>query len=518
VGKQTHLRFLTKVMTVSKTLHPYLINTLLVCAALLVAIDPAIWLANSWLDNSYASYGVWIAPLVVGLFLFSITSQRVELTHSGVSPLTLLMLSALVRLVSQVLGVNIIGALTLVVDVYAVGKWTGLAQRKRVISPVWLSFLFLFSLPLERVLQRSVGFGLQQLSAAGACELLMLGSDSVVCNGVRILIAQQDVLVDLPCSGARVLILLLVAFAVMAALARPSRLQAVAGFAISLLSALLSNVIRIALLAYGMAHPEYIANIDVMAAPWHELIGLFTTAIGMLPLLCWWRFCMRSKSEAPPGPPKQKRIHTRPLKYQYTGALVLLMISIIAVTLKPQPIDVAKGVTKPELPVWLSDQTGIPLPSTAREANYFERYGGHAVRANYGEHTLTMVRTSAPLRHLHAPDECLRGSGHSVRYLGIARDVIPSAIYRSVDEKGQQWRVAVTFVSATGEVTTSVAHVVWLWFQRPSSHWTMLQRAAPWSSDLLPAHTFDSAIARAFDIPHPGRETMEAFIQSIKKV
>jgi len=505
-------------MTVTKTLHPYLINTLLICAALLVAIDPAIWLVNSWLDVSYASHGAWIAPLVTGLFLFSLTSQRLDVTQGGISPLTLLMLSALVRLASQVLGINIIGALTLVVDIYVIGKWAGLAQRKRAISPGWLSFLFLFSLPLERVLQRSVGFGLQQLSATGACEVLKLGSDTVVCNGVRILIAQQDVLVDLPCSGARVLILLLVAFAVMAALARPSRLQAATGFAISLLSALLSNVIRIALLAQGLAHPEYIANIDVMAAPWHELIGLCTTVTGVLPLLFWWRYCMKRQSETLPCPSKRKQCRHRSLKFQYTGALALLMISIAAVTLKSQPIDVAKGIAKPELPVWLNEQTGIPSPLTARESNYFERYGGHAVRASYGEHILTLVRTSAPLRHLHAPDECLRGSGHRVRYLGIARNVIPSAIYRSVDENGQRWRVAVTFVSGAGEVTTSVAHVVWLWFQRPRSQWTMVQRVTPWSKDLLPVHMFDSAIARALDISHPDRETMQAFIQSIKKV
>ncbi len=501
-----------------KTIHPYLINTVLIGAALLVAIDPAIWLANSWLDVSYASYGVWIAPMVVALSLYSISSRRIGITQSGLSPLTLLMCSALVRLVSQVLGVNIIGALTLVVDVYAIGKWTGLAQRKRAVSPAWLSFLFLFSLPLERVLQRSVGFGLQQLSAAGACEVLKLGPDAVICNGVRILIAQQDVLVDLPCSGARVLILLLIVFAVMAVLAQPSLWRAVTGLAVTLFSALVSNVIRIAMLAVGLAHPEYFANVDVMAAPWHELIGLFTTAIGVFPLLFWWRNCIQHKRIVSPDTVEKRQVPNRSFKFQYAGALALLIVSVVAVTVKPQPIDVATGVTKPELPVWLNDQTGIPSPLTAREVNYFERYGGHATRTNYGEHTLTLVRTSAPLRHLHAPDECLRGSGHRVRYLGIARNVIPSAIYRSVDESGRQWRVAVTFVSDAGEVTTSVAHVVWLWFQRPRSQWTMVQRVSPWSSDLLPVHAFDSAVARALEIPHPDRETMQAFVQSIKKV
>ncbi len=499
-------------------LHKYTINVLLLSTALLVAIHPAMWLINSWLDVSYASNGVWVAFLVLALFLFSVTSQLKHASLPEFSPLVLLAISAIVRLTSQYLGVNVIGALTLVVDVYAIGKWLGLDKRVRAVSPAWLSFLFLLALPLERVLQRSVGFGLQQLSASGACELLKVGSDTVTCNGVRILIAQKDVLVDLPCSGARVLIILLVAFAMMGTLARPSLRGTISGLGITLLSALTSNVIRISIMALGIAHPEYIANIDVMAAPWHELIGLVTVVLGLAPLLMWWHFCTRSQHKVASRFQRGLLRRNYSLKLQYAGTFALLVVSITAIALKPQPIDVAKGVEKPSLPMWLNGQIGTALALGERESVYFEQYGGYAARARYGENTLTLVRTSAPLRHLHAPDECLRGSGHEVRYLGIVRNIIPTAIYRSTDPDGRQWRVAVTFVSNQGEVTTNVAHAVWLWFKRPHSHWTMVQRVTPWVPDSLSAHSFDSEIARAFDIPHPERDAMQVFVQSMTQV
>jgi hypothetical protein len=84
-----------------------------------------------------------------------------------------------------------------------------------------------------------------------------------------------------------------------------------------------------------------------------------------------------------------------------------------------------------------------------------------------GRYGLLVVSTSAPLRHLHSPEECLAGNGHTVRYLGQTGGVTPSAVYRTTDPQGQSWRITVSFVSERGGWTPHVAEAIWRWLQAP---------------------------------------------------
>ena len=232
---------------------------------------------------------------VVGLFAWSVTSPLVD--HAprwGSLAFGLIALSASVRLAGQFLAINTVGALCLVYDVYALGLLLGLGSRARLISPAWLAVVFAFSLPLERIVQRTIGHMLQQVSAKRACGVLETVYDAVTCEGVRIVLAGKDVLVDLPCSGARALLLTLLAFAGAAATCRPAPLQFAAGFLIALVLARAANILRITVLAIGFAEPWRLGGIAVMEQPWHDLIGLATlAALACAPLLTWakrvWR-------------------------------------------------------------------------------------------------------------------------------------------------------------------------------------------------------------------------------------
>ncbi|MBO0766863.1 MAG: exosortase T, partial [Hyphomicrobiaceae bacterium] len=205
---------------------------LIATAALILALDPIRWLVSTWRDPAYDSNGFLVFLAAAGLLAWSSASPIIDpqRRRRGLG-LRLIALSASVRLSGQLLAINTIGALCLVVDVYALGLLMGLGGRRRAVSPAWLAVIFAFSLPLERIVQRSVGYLLQQVSAAGACGALSTLYDSVVCEGVRIVLAGKDVLVDLPCSGARAILLTLLAFAAAAAVCRPPPLQAAAGFA-----------------------------------------------------------------------------------------------------------------------------------------------------------------------------------------------------------------------------------------------------------------------------------------------
>ena len=489
-------------------------------AALILGVEPVRWLVNTWLEPSYASKGFPIFLAVTALFVWSVTSARnlAKNSQQQKTAYALLVITALVRLVGQMLAVNTIGALALVLDVYALGLLLDLKTRQRALSPGWLAVAFAFSLPLERIAQRTIGYGLQSVSSDGAC--LMLGSvyDDLKCYGVRLVLEGKDVLVDLPCSGARSILLLLLCFALVASVVRPSFRQALVGGLATLLAGLLANMVRISVLAIGIASPDTLFGIDVMMQPWHDMVGLLALVLGATPLLLWAHKVTSTRAASTID---QRCRHFIPDRLKKDGwwlndtprrskrmppalpALAFLALALIIVNLPRKAIDVARRSINIELPQHLAGLTARPVALLAKEKAYFLKYGGAAQKASYGPHQLLIVRTSAPLRHLHAPDECLRGLGMKVQYLGVRYSPVPSAVYRAQTVEGLGYRIDVSFVSDDGFITTNISEVVWRWMQNPRSTWTAIQRITPDQIAEQPRQQFDAAVIAALDLSNP---------------
>jgi exosortase/archaeosortase family protein len=491
------------------TIFPLLGPLALILGLALLAVHPLLWLVGTWFDPAYDSYGVWVAALTVGLLLWSATSpMRTFDARQRLNGLGLLALTTLIRLLGQWLGINVLSATALAVDVYAIGLLLGLDHRARPLSPGGLAVLFAFALPIERILQRGFGFALQQLSAAGACTALKLGAAPVQCDGIQLQWREHIVLVDLPCSGTRGLLLLLLFYIALLTLTRPTLRYASLGALFTLLAATLGNSLRIVVLAVGLVHREALGGVDVLAEPWHSTIGLITLTLSALPILLWARHS-RSNT-APVSPPTGVAFGApRFFSIQPLAGLAFLAVCAGIVALPPQPVDVARPLPAPQLPGHIATFAAQPGALTAhQEQTYFTRYGGGAARAAYGPYGLLVVSTSAPLRHLHSPEECLAGGGHAVRYLGQTRSPLPSAIYRSTDPQGRVWRVTVSYVSERGEWTPHVAEAVWRWLQAPGATWRMIQRIAPWELPAAAVENFDVAVWRALDLPPPPSSTL----------
>ncbi|MCK4867788.1 MAG: archaeosortase/exosortase family protein, partial [Alphaproteobacteria bacterium] len=139
----------------------------------ILALEPILWLVRTWRDPSYDSQGFLVFLIAAGLFAWSVTSKRQDSNapHRR-RAVWLLIATAVIRLAGQVLAINTVGAIALVIDVYAIALLCGLHTRARAVSPGWLALCFAFSLPLERIVQRTIGYGLQNLSADGACIVL----------------------------------------------------------------------------------------------------------------------------------------------------------------------------------------------------------------------------------------------------------------------------------------------------------------------------------------------------------
>jgi exosortase/archaeosortase family protein len=494
-----------------------LAHALFFVAVAILAIDPVVWLVGTWRDPAYNSAGLMVICLFVGLALWSLTSPVVRQRHHRRRwlPVGLLAASAVVRLAGQILAINTLGAICLVIDVIALAMLFRLDARARPVSPVWLGIVFAFTLPIERILQRAIGYGLQHLSAEGACRVLSAAFDHVVCNGARITMAGTDVLVDLPCSGARGLVLCLLAFAVMCALGRPRLGAIVIGGMLTIAAAVVANIVRIVVLAIGIAWPSHLGGIDVMAAPWHEFIGLCALGLAAAPILVWSRYAAEPPRalcpifKIPPAPlptgvtsdgwwlSPQAASHPARL----IAASAACVAALVVVNLAQRPLDVA-GVPAPiALPLTLAGHVANAVALTDRERAYFTRFGGAAAKAQYGPAAVMLIRTTSPLRHLHAPEDCLRGLGFEVRYLGASFAPLPTAVYAATAPDGQRYRIEVSFVSDRGETTTNVATAVWRWLQGRARTWTAIQRITRQNLPDAARRRLTEAVMAAFELP-----------------
>ena len=476
---------------------PYLPRLILIVALATLAFQPLVWLAGTWINPDYESHGFLISLCAAAVFIWSFRSPRTDSGAPEQAVWLLFLFTAAVRLAGKVLAVNTIGALALVLDVLALGLAAGLARRRRAVSPFWLAALFALSLPVERLIQRALGFGLQLLSAEGAAGLLSLFWE-VELEGVRLILAGQEVLVDLPCSGARGVTMLLVLLCALMAVRRPGFWAGALAVLTAVLGALMGNVLRISLLSVGLVFPQYLGGINVMAQPWHDLIGLAGLALSAAPLLFLSRRFPAAAPTAAPGRPRFK------LELKAVPALgaacAFLAASLLIINIPARPLDVSGlKISDLELPLYLNGHFQQSLPLSRQEEVYFTRFGGAAAKALYGENALMLVRTSSPLRHLHAPDECLRGLGFRVDYLGRGSGGPSTAVYKAVSPEGRAYRVSVSFASGDGRAVGSVAEAVWGWL-RDGGAWTAVQRLVPWEEGDEAARRWDAAVMAVLDL------------------
>ncbi|MFV0361364.1 exosortase T [Tropicimonas sp.] len=467
---------------------------LFAAASATLAWHPVLWLANSWTDAAYDSSGFVFAIAIVALVLRSLASGPARPGGSG-ALVCLLLSAAGLRFLSQTLAINIVGGAALAVDVAALALLARVDRRPLALSPLWLAVLFLFSLPLEAVLERLLGFPLQMISARLSCGLLGLIHDGTSCEGIRIGIAGQDVLVDLPCAGAAGLMLLMAFLAGLNAVQRPAPATALLRGVIALGLAVAGNSLRIALLAMGLVH-----GFDVMAEPAHSLIGLATLALAAAPLAFLGRPHPGSATRA--GSPSWHL----PAALHLPGGLACLGLALWIVTQPARPVDISHPVAPAPLPASLGGHAGVPVALSRLEERYFRAYGGAAAKVQYGPFGINRVQTTSPLRHLHSPEDCLRGLGYRVAFLGTRHAGAPSSVYRATAPDGRTWQVAVTYVAPDGRMVPSVAEAVWLWLGGRSGTWTSLQRITPAGLDAPARGAMEAAIFAALDIPIINKE------------
>ncbi len=454
-----------------------------------MAVAPIQWLWQSWHQPAYQSDGMLYALVLVGLMAASALSGPAKPSAPPERIVALFLLAAALRCVGQMLDIDIVSALALSVDVYVIAALLRLDQRRFALSPFWLAVFFLFSLPLGTLLQRILGFPLQMVSADLACAMLSVVFDDLTCAGVRLQVSGRDVLVDLPCSGATGLLLIISLCALLNALYRPRFTTAILGGFGALLAALIGNGLRITLLATGIA-----LDFDVMAEPAHSIIGLVALGLAASALLVLYR-------------PRTAPVRRRPLRVlpqlpawaKVPSVLAALILAAAIVTAPRTPIDRAAPYTPPPLPTQLVGHTGQDVALSDMERLYFTTYGGSAQKAQYGPLGVNVVTTTS-MRHLHSPATCLQGMGYEVEFLGTRFDPVPTSVYRATGPDGLIWDVSVSFASENGHRTASVGEAVWLWFRGGTGRWRSIQRITPAQLPPNARAPLENAVMAAFDL------------------
>jgi len=469
-------------------------------------LEPALWLVGTWRDPSYASDGLWVALGVAAALAVS--------TASGPAPpdptarrtaWRLLGVTAAIRLAGRLLAVHTLGALALVVDVAALALLLRTRGRPCALHPLPLAGVFAFALPLEHLLQRLLGHPLQWAAAASAETLLSPFAPGLQRTGVLLLHPEVELAVDLPCSGARGAVLLSGLALAIACRRHPGWRGGAAAVAAVAAGAWLANVTRIVALFAGAR-----AGWPVALEPWHGLLGTAALALGALPLLAvasrWPARRPQRGSGWPPG-------RDRSLPWPAAAAVSLLGLAVAHAP--ERPVDVAsRGRAARQLPERSGTWVGEAIPPSDLERRYFARYGGSVQKRLYRDerrgaravHTAMLVRTNAPLRHLHGPDRCLLGAGHRVTRLGVRPGAFPTVVYRSEAPDGRAWRVEASFVSDAGARAHDVSQALWHWLARPDDTWSLVERITPFAlceRDPARCADFDGALFAALDAPAP---------------
>ncbi|MEM1372027.1 MAG: exosortase T, partial [Pseudomonadota bacterium] len=356
----------------------------LIAASVLLAVDPLRWLFVSWSDPSYQSYGAMYCLVLLGLAIMSIKSSPPAGPPAAGRVFVLFCIAAAIRLAGQMLAVNVLSALALALDVYALAMVLRLDQRKLALSPGWMAVFFLFALPLGPILQRVAGFPLQMMSADLACTMMSPFFTDLLCEGVRLRVNGVDVLVDLPCSGAAGLLLMVSLWAFLNVLHRPRLLHAMVGGGVAIGLALLGNALRISILAAGLAF-----GINTMEPILHAAIGLFTIGLSALPVLILYRPAPRVvKRQKPSNLQLPRALHVPMASLAVAGALLI-------VNAPKTPVDRSAPVVAVDLPSQLLGAPAQTIALSSVEEKYFTTYGGTAQKTQYGPMGLNIVRTGS---------------------------------------------------------------------------------------------------------------------------
>lgn len=253
--------------------------------------------------------------------------------------------------------------------------------------------------------------GLRQVSVWGTGWLLGIFY-RVHVSGDRLFLCGQDILLETPGSGAMYGFCLLALYIAVVMFKRPTSAKCMEGLVKTLLWIVVANTVRTFILSTGVAFPNLVGHVSIMAQPWQAFTGVtILLLLGFLPV-CWWAM---TTPAAQNGEKRKTESMDTQLTWKVgrssvnpaTSSTLVGRIKLwLACTLVACVMSIIVNPAKPmarsgELSNSLNYQEKQPgylalllnhIPKRALEIVYLSRFGPKSIRLRYGQSRTGLVR------------------------------------------------------------------------------------------------------------------------------
>ena len=421
--------------------------------ALLVGFWPVwVWYVQRLLDKSDEPLGI-VALLTLAVMLIL---HRDRLVYRAVSPALLVVL--LLYFVSLFVAAKLFSALLAVV---ALGLFLSGGKITKGLTPGdWC--LIVLSLPVVASLNFYLGYPLRLAVTACAVPLLNINGFAASCQGTSICWSNQVVEIDAPCSGIRMLWAGLYLAATLASLRCLTLRNGFLFMALSVVAALVANVLRVTSLFY--LETGVISLPDQYNTAVHEGVGVavfFMLAIGLLLVA---GAIARSQSQVTDGAPEKSQsaeVVKNPLNVPCLAICVLSALTSVALEMCSFSGGQKQTPSAVQWPATFDGQYMRPVPLSRAAAEFAQGFPGQIAVFNAGISTVVYRHIDRATRQLHPAADCYRAAGYQIKYLPLFTDA-----------QGRRWETIEAYKEGAGSASAERLQIRERIYDEAGGTWT----------------------------------------------